>query len=228
MTLRIALFRRYWSGGRQVEDSLLWSDRSLHIPEQNLKAEWRLARQKVSRWASQQGLKARRFLACDGNCVGSAKCENFEGREKVWCWGGRRQRRLCYLDLTLQVEEIILAVVWSSHKWDKTGSILWWHRPEMSVEDWQSGEEGTHERVCLQHLVQEGKSDVSASLKMMSEVKAWVLWYAIRDLALSWCWWGQFRVPQLALSWTPSLPFQWQYEKVLFISSLCCNEDWIH
>ena len=31
------------------------------------------------------------------------------------------------------------------------------------------------------------KSDVSACLKMMSEVKARVLWYAIRDLALSWC-----------------------------------------
>lgn len=43
------------------------------------------------------------------------------------------------------------------------------------------------ERVCLQHLVQEGKSDGSASLKMMSEVKARVLWYAVRDLALSWC-----------------------------------------
>lgn len=65
-----------------MEDSLLWSDRSLHTPEQNLKAEWRLARQKVSRWAFQQGLKARRFLACDGNCVGSAIYENFEGRER--------------------------------------------------------------------------------------------------------------------------------------------------
>lgn len=29
---------------------------------------------------------------------------------------------------------------------------------------------GTHERVCLQHLIQEGKSDGSASLKVMSSL----------------------------------------------------------
>lgn len=76
-----------------MEDSLLWSVRSLHTPEQNLKAEWRLAREKVSRWAFQQGMKGRKLLACDGivcpvPCV-RAEVEDTDIEERrhlgLWC-----------------------------------------------------------------------------------------------------------------------------------------------